>query len=124
MRDTRAIRSRNNKVIVLSGIVILALTAISSFMGGVKAPIVIDLGDSIYNVANELSGFEEQYTMGDDWLKLVCTPESAWSKTLNQKDEGYYRVDFHNNKVTSIAWYSFDHVLQKDKLLMIHCQIP
>lgn len=124
MRDTRAMRSRNNKVILISAIVILALTSISSFTGGVKAPIVIDLGDSIYDVANELAGFEEQFTMDDDWLKLVCTPESAWLKTLKQKKDGYYRVAFRDNKVTSIGWYNFDHVLQKDNLLMIHCRIP
>lgn len=124
MRDTRVIRSRNNKVILISGIVILALSSISSFTGGTKAPIVIDLGDSIYDVANGLAGFEEQYTMGDEWLKLVCTPQSAWTNTLKQKKVGYYEVGFTNNKVSSIAWYSFDHVLQKDQLIQVHCAIP
>lgn len=124
MRDTKAIRSRNNKVILISGIVILALSSISSFTGGKKAPIVIDLGESIYDVANELAGLEEQYSMGDDWLKLVCTPQSAWTNTLSQKKVGYYDVAFTENKVSSIAWYSFDHKLQKDGLLQIHCAVP
>ena len=124
MRDTREIRSRNNKIILLSGIVILALFSISSFTGGIKAPIVIELGDSIYDVANGLSGFEEQYTLGDDGLRLVCTPEAAWFNTLQQKGGGYYEVKFQNGSATSIAWYSQDHVLRKDHLLRIHCEIP
>ncbi len=124
MRDTSVLRSRNNKIILITGIVILALSSISSFTGGEKAPIVIDLGDSIYDVANNLSGFEEQYTMGDDWLRLVCSPQSAWTNTLKQKKTGYYEVAFEHNKVVSIAWYSFDHILQKDKLLRVHCAVP
>ena len=124
MRDTSAIRSRNNKIILISGIVILALSSISAFTGGKQEPIAIDLGDSIYDVANGLSGYEEQYSMGDDWLKLVCIPQSAWARTLKQKKVGYYEVGFTHNNVTSIAWYSFDHVLQKDGLLHIRCSVP
>lgn len=124
MRDTSALRSRNNKIILITVIVILALSSISSFTGGEKAPIVIDLGDSIYDVANDLSGFEDQYTMGEDWLRLVCTPQSAWTNTLKQKKLGYYEVGFEHNKVVSIAWYSFDHILQKDGLLRVHCAVP
>ncbi len=124
MRDTREIRSRNNKVIIFSAIMILALMSTSSFLGGNKAPIVIDLGESIYDVANSLSDYEEQYTMGDDWLKLVCTPQSDWLQVLNQKKTGYYEVRFKNNKVTTISWYDMDHVLLKENLLRIHCKVP
>lgn len=124
MRDTREIRSRNNKIILLSGIVILALSSISSFTGGTKAPIVIELGDSVYDVANGLSGFEEQYTMSDDRLRLVCTPEAAWADTLRQKSGGYYEVQFQNGTASVIGWYNSDHVLQKDHLLRVRCLVP
>ncbi len=124
MRDTSATRSRNNKVILFSGIMILALMSISSFMGGNKAPIIIDLGDSIYEVANTLSGYEEYYSMGNDWLTLDCTPESAWTNALKRKKVGFYKVGFKNDKVVAIAWYDPDSVLQKENLLMIHCSVP
>jgi hypothetical protein len=124
MRDTSVIRSRNNKVILITGIFILALSTIPSFMGSTKAPIIIDLGESIYDVANGLSGFEEQYTIGDDWLKLVCTPQSAWVDTLRGKQKGYYAVRFKDDKAIRISWYDLDHVLVKDELLRVHCAVP
>ncbi len=104
--------------------VILALTATSLFTGTPKPAIVINIGDSIYDVANGLSGFEEQYTMGDDWLKLVCTPQSAWVETLKGKQKGYYEVRFQDGKAAAISWYNQDHVLVKDQLLRVHCGVP
>lgn len=124
MRDTSVIRSRNNKVILVTGVFILALTAISSFMGSSKAPIIIEVGDSIYEIANGLSGLEEQYTVGDDWLRLVCTPQSGWVQTIKGKKKGYYEIRFVEGKASSIDWYDLDHVLVKDKLLRVHCSVP
>lgn len=124
MRDTREVRRRNNKIILITAVFILALGSISSFMGETRAPLVIDLGDSIYDVANHLKGLEEHYTMGKDWLELTCTPQSAWLTALKQNKAGYYAVGFEENKVVSIAWYDQHHVLQKENLLMIHCARP
>lgn len=124
MRDTSVIRRRNNKVILITGIVILGLTATSLFNGTPKPAISIEVGDSIYDVANSLSGFEEQYTMGEDWLKLVCTPQSAWVATLKGKQKGYYEVRFQDGKAAAISWYDLDHIVVKDKLLRVNCVVP